>query len=119
MTSTYFKRKAKQNGKNMEAKAAEYFKGLKLIFNIIDAELNGVPTEIKSCQEFITDRSRKNAKRYGRFRLHEYQHNELLKQNGVYLFIVHNRQRIKRMAIIPAKDVKFRQTLDWRTIFKN
>jgi len=119
MMATEFKKRASQNGKIIEKKASKHFNNLKLIFKLIDAELNGIPAEIKSCQEFITDKSRKNGLRHGRFRLHKHQHDELIRLNGVYLFIVHNDRIIKRMAVIPAKDVRFRQTVDWRSIFNN
>lgn len=85
----------------------------RLTGDLIDLYLQGIPYEIKSCQERIKGRS-------GRFWLRPDQHNTLLELGGYYIFVVHNNLVMKKIKIVPAWRVAERLsrsvTKCWRAV---
>lgn len=64
--------KAKKNGLQMELTALDIIPEMELINDKIDAVFDGKLIEIKSCQKYVIDVSRKTTQiRFGRFRLNK------------------------------------------------
>jgi len=94
-----------RNGHEIESRVCEYL-GIEHNPNaIVDAELDGHPLEIKSCQEYIGDSSHNNGRRSGRFQLNEEQHQYLVENDGIYAFVVHCDGEIKRTCLKRASAV--------------
>jgi hypothetical protein len=55
---------------------------------VVDGMYRNTPVEIKSCQDIIQDRSHINHQRTGRFVLTHTQHQYLVENDGVYVFVV-------------------------------
>jgi hypothetical protein len=90
---------ASRNGRTIESTICDYL-GIKHNYNdIVDAELDGHPLEIKSCQEWIGDSSHTNCRRSGRFQFNEEQHRYLVENNGIYAFVVQVDGEIKRTCL--------------------
>lgn len=90
---------AHRNGRTAETTICDYL-GIEHDYKgIVDAELDGHPLEIKSCQEYIGDSSHNNGRRSGRFQLNEEQHQYLVENDGIYAFVVHCDGEIKRTCL--------------------
>jgi len=82
------------NGELSESIAVEIIEDIfekpdiEVISSIIDLCVDGKFVEVKSCSEYVRDRSHKNNRRRGRFIISKSQHDFLVKNNGSYLFIV-------------------------------
>ena len=74
--------------------------------------------EVKSCQHTATDNSHTTRLRSGRFTLDQYQHRELLRKDGVYLFIVNFNNICSQLRFIHAKQLKFQTQYSWKKLFK-
>ena len=51
-------------------------------------EAKGRPVNVKTCQEWIKDACSTRGRRRGRFYLRHYQHKALISKNGLYAFVV-------------------------------
>jgi len=81
---------ASRNGEKIEEIARALIPGIHFLHGLFDAEFEGTPLEIKSCQAVITDHSHPNTrKRSGRFLFNRQQHDTLQEAGGEYLFVVH------------------------------
>jgi len=111
--------KAKKNGCEIEDKIAERF-NVEINRNaLFDFYINDIPFEIKSCQEYVKDSSHSNGRRSGRFKLNHYQHAKLQQQNGFYVFVVKTADAGLMIRIIPAREIKYRDRICWKKIFKS
>lgn len=114
-------RKAKLNGIDAERAAirliANFFDTDKVDFinELIDFYINdSVPVEVKSCQEWIHEnRNGQKIRRHGRFTLDKKQHNYLVENDGLYLFIVNLSNGKKLFRFIKAKDLQYKQKITW------
>jgi hypothetical protein len=86
-----------------------------------DGELFWAPVEIKSCQQFVDRADWKNP-RSGRFYLRDYQHDNLVKKGGRYIFVVLDGETIIHTRIILAARLLPEfvgcRTLTWTTVFE-
>jgi len=81
---------ASRNGEAIEEIARPLIPGIHFLHGLFDAEFEGAPLEIKSCQAVITDHSHANTrKRSGRFLFNRQQHDALQEAGGECLFVVH------------------------------
>jgi hypothetical protein len=96
---------ASRNGRTIESTICDYLGITHNCNDIVDAELDGHPLEIKSCQEYIGDSSHNNGRRSGRFQLNEEQHQYLVENDGIYAFVVHCDGEIKRTCIKKASSI--------------
>jgi len=55
----------------------------------LDAEYHGVPVEVKSCQNLVTDNSHNTHRRTGRIAFESAQHRALSEAGGEYFCVVH------------------------------
>lgn len=85
---------------------------------------NGVPVEVKTCQQFINRVDDKPvAIRLGRFTFDREQHEYLLTNEGYYLFLVRNGDLLVHVDFLRADDVfawmsNFQRQLCWRFLIK-
>lgn len=97
---------ASQNGCTMEGIIKQLYPGAKLEYTgLIDATINGVRVEIKSCQEHVRDSNNSGGTRSGRFVFNEEQHQALIENNGEYIFLVHNAGNPFLFFRVPARNV--------------
>jgi hypothetical protein len=121
-----FRAQAAQNGQQAEEYVYKKFPNLEKINELIDAQFKNQEVEIKSCQQTITDNSHKSGTRTGRFLLNGEQHEQLLKNNGIYCFIVlkpgKNKMRVSKCFYVEAKAIKFNikglKTIPWNTLYE-
>jgi len=112
--------KAKKNGIQMELTALDILPKLELTNDKIDAILDDKLIEIKSCQKYVIDVSRKTTQtRFGRFRLNKDQHEYLVKNNGYYFFILNESGNAGRWKLVKASEIEFKHVIDWRRIFND
>jgi len=101
-----YRMKARHNGIDNEQYVIELLKKQMNDINhlnlLIDLKVNNKYFEIKSCQEYIEDKSFKNKKRHGRFFFYKEQHEFLVKNDGYYIFIVTLQNDKKLMKIVKA-----------------
>ena len=112
-------KRAKENGRKAEELADELLADLLIVNKLLDGILDGRPIEIKSCQEFVKNQGRW---RHGRFQLLKKQHEELLKRDGLYLFIVFRENKEHYLLFLPARLVKYPSDKDayvitWTKLF--
>jgi len=116
--------KQKTNGQWAEAYAynrlLHMYPNERVLFvdTLYDILIEGVPVEVKSCQRYVKAVDRRGGKRRGRFKLEKEQHEYLIKNNGLYLFIVHDKLKKKGIALIPASKVPFKPQLCWSTVMR-
>lgn len=80
--------------------------------NILDYYIQiNIPIKVVKCQFEIVSGKRK---RFGRFNLNEKKHKFLVKNNGYYLFLVENNNRLVAGKVILAKDIKFHKLIVWK-----
>lgn len=60
--------------------------------NIPPPYINGRPVILKTCQVWIKDASNAKKRRRGRFYLRYYQHRNLISKNGLYAFLLFNKE---------------------------
>ena len=65
---------------------------------LIEAEYNGRPLVVKTCRVWIHDASNTKRRRRGRFYLRLYQHKALISKNGVYAFMLLDKEGGKVLA---------------------
>lgn len=104
MTSTpESNRTAYQNGKFCEEKLRELLPEFEYLGEEIDGVLtfNGKPAEVKSCQRTVINNSN-TGERSGRFWFKGSQHEELIENDGVYILLVHEGEKVVSTRIIKA-----------------
>jgi len=117
---------AKANGIRSENVFGNYMKTknyhVKQLNDLIDMVVDGSYVEIKSCQDYILDRSHKNVVRKGRFVLDEEQHEFLVGHDGYYVFVLNFGHdtvcATKRFRILKARRLKFQKLIVWPKIFE-
>ena len=113
---------AYHNGKFCEKKLLELLPEFEYTGEHIDGVLtfNGKPAEVKSCQKQILRTERKGGVRSGRFWFTDSQHEELVDQDGVYIFLVHEGKTLVSSRIIKASLLfpvfEGAKTLTWTTV---
>ncbi|AKB47409.1 hypothetical protein MSKOL_1632 [Methanosarcina sp. Kolksee] len=113
---------AAQNGCTMENIIKQLYPGAKLEYTgLIDATINGVRVEIKSCQEHVRDSNNSGGTRSGRFVFNEEQHKALIENNGEYIFLVHTAGVPFLFFRVPARNVPLPEftgvkSLCWKSI---
>ena len=81
---------AAQNGVTMEGIIKTLYPGAEFSYlGLVDLLIDGVPVEIKSCQDRIRDTSNAGGSRTGRFCFKDVQHQALIENGGEYIFLVH------------------------------
>jgi hypothetical protein len=122
MTSTPESGKAAyENGKFCERKLLELLPEFEYFDEMIDGVLtfNGRPAEVKSCQK-TTHNKEGSFARSGRFWFKGSQHEELVDQDGVYIFLVHENETLVSSRIIKAYLLfpifEGAKTVSWPTI---
>lgn len=109
------------NGKLCESLVMEKLPEFEYIGEHIDGELrfNGKPAEVKSCQK-QTLRNERNGVRSGRFWFQGTQHDELIKNDGVYILLVHEGNTLISTRIVKASKLfpvfEGAKTAAWTTI---
>lgn len=78
---------------------------------------NGIPIEIKTCQEFIDRADVQGGVRLGRFVLDREQHEFLVHKKGYYFFIVKSGSLVLRAKLVEADDITFQRKLLWRPLW--
>jgi len=105
--------KAYLNGQKAEELARDLYDVI-LSNGLIDGQIVGKPVEIKACQEW----HRNGGKRCrGRFVLEREQHDYLIENNGLYLFVVFAEDGGVMSKLVRAEDVQFKRKLSWPAIF--
>lgn len=100
----------------------EKFNDVQYVNELIDFYADdGIPIEVKTCQEWINRVDDIGELRHGRFTFVKEQHEYLLCQDGYYLFIVRNGDMIVRSRLLKADDVfawmsNFRRQMTWRCL---
>lgn len=118
--SNAWSRKAKINGRRIEQEVCQRFN-----YTFVDEEYDAVDSdyheiEIKSCQRYVTDSSRKNHTTYGRFRFKpsDYQHT----QRKYFVFVLVDTDGTwEYRKIYAPKYISLFGVLDnigWRTIWR-
>lgn len=112
--------KAQENGRVCEELIKGILPGLEPS-ECSDFLFLGAPLEIKSCQMKI-DRSDEKNPRSGRFYLRDYQHTNLINNNGRYVFaVMAGGQIIHSKMILASKfssEFKGNKTVSWTSIFR-
>jgi len=80
--------RAKQNGADAQDWVYETIGAYCANKATIDTQIAGIPTEVKSCMEYIVDRSCSRRRRHGRVVFREDQHQALKDCCGRYLIVV-------------------------------
>jgi hypothetical protein len=93
---------ASKNGRTIENQMCDFLGCACNSKEIVDSELDGMPLEIKSCQEFITVSGSSGVRRRGRFIFNEEQDQYLKKNGGIYALVVHCDGVIKRTRLLKA-----------------
>jgi len=120
--STESQTAAAQNGCNMERIIQQLYPGAKLEYTgLIDATIDGVRVEIKSCQDHVKDSSTSGGTRSGRFVFNEEQHKTLIENSGEYIFLVHTAGVPFLFFRVPARNVTLSEfsgvkSVCWKTI---
>lgn len=110
------------NGKLCESLVMEKLPEFEYLGEEIDGVLtfNGKPAEVKSCQKQTLRTERKGGLRSGRFWFTGSQHGELVDQDGVYIFLVHEGETVISSRIIKASLLfpvfEGAKTLSWTTV---
>ena len=80
--------------------------------NLLDFYIeNNIPIKVVKCQYEIISGKRK---RFGRFNLNKDKHKFLIKNNGYYLFLVENNNKLIKGKLLLAKDIKFTKLIVWK-----
>lgn len=116
-------RKANANGEWGERKAKKIllnrFEQIEKVNSIVDFMLNDkVPIEVKTCQIKIKTGQTNYPERMGRFILFEEQHNYLVDNSGMYLFIVKNDRFIHAWKLMDASKISYRRHVQWNRIIE-
>lgn len=115
---------AAQNGCTMEGIIKQLYPGAKLEYTgLIDATIDGIRVEIKSCQEHVKDSNNSGGTRSGRFVFNEEQHKILIESNGEYIFLVQNAGIPFLFFRVPARNISLPdfsgiKSVCWRSIIK-
>jgi len=87
------------------------------INDLIDYYLNDkTPIEVKTCQVRINTGIEKYPTRPGKFSLRKDQHDFLLQNNGLYIFIVKNERLVHGYKIVPASKIPFKMNIPWNKL---
>lgn len=78
---------------------------------------NGIPIEVKSCQEWQGRADNYGDKRLGRFVLDKEQHDFLTHKQGYYFFIVKAGSLVLRAKLLRADEITFQRLLLWRPLW--
>jgi hypothetical protein len=112
-------RKASDNGKFCEEFARRLLPSLEWIGGVYDAEINGVPLDVKGCEAWYPVKNNPYSdKRAGRVTLDIEQDTELKDKNGIYLCIVHFGEIVVNSFFVPAEKVKFQKQYSWKAFHK-
>lgn len=117
MSSMSVNQLAKSNGDFGEDVAQvllnRLFSNCERVNDLLDFYLdNGIPIEIKTCQEWI-NRCDRPSLRHGRFKLEKDQHEVLLVKKGYYLFLVKSGDFIVKGKLVMAEDITFFKQVTW------
>ena len=82
---------------------------------LIDAEYNGRPLEVKTCQVWIHDASNSKRRRRGRFYLRQAQHTALISKNGLYAFVLLNKEgKVLFSKLVDANAISMGNRENWQ-----
>ena len=95
-------RKAIHNSLLMEAEAERRFSILVSPSALVDSDAY----EVKSCQEWVTDRHAGQSRRRGRFWFFKKQHSEVKKKGAKYILLVHENGTVVRSRILSPKTLE-------------
>ena len=114
--------KAYQNGKKAEREAVPFLQRLFDTVELIDAGYdfladNSIPIEVKSCQEWQATAHTTTGRRHGRFILMENQHQDLIQNNGLYMFIIHEDDGRVQVRLKRPHSITYRRGLPIKDIF--
>lgn len=114
------KKLAHDNGKLCERFVLDNIKDFEFIYDPVDGKLGNVFAEIKSCM-MVTKRGEKY--RSGRFWLRSDQHDFLVENNGLYIFLVTDGESVLYSRMVKAsclkKSVDGAVTITWWKLFNN
>lgn len=119
---TEWNRTAYYNGRFCEDFIKSFIPDFEWIGEEIDGKIGGTYAEIKSCQIRVLDNTPRGPyMRPGRFWFKDSQHKELVKKGGLYIFLVHEGERVISTRIIKASLLfpifSGARTMQWNTIF--
>jgi len=77
----------------------------------------GAYIEFKSCQKLINTGQKKYPIRKGTFNINFEKHRQLILNQGFYIFIVFNEQKIIHWKMIKASDLYFQKRIMWNRLF--
>ena len=115
MNITYRNWKAKKNGILGENFAIAFFDDIDFINGLIDAKLSGRLAEIKTCQEW---QNNGRGRCRGRFVFSKEQHKKLLRNDGLYIFVVLMNDGSKKIKVVEARKVNFKRKICWTKFFE-
>jgi hypothetical protein len=82
---------------------------------LIDGEYKGRPLEVKTCQVWIFDACNAGKRRRGRYYLKQDQHRALLSKNGLYAFVLLNKEgKVLISKLVNANDIPMRNRENWQ-----
>ena len=82
---------------------------------LIDAEYNGRPLEVKTCQVWIYDACNARKRRRGRFYLRQDQHRALISKNGLYAFVLLNKEgKVLFSKLVDANTISMGKRKNWQ-----
>ena len=82
---------------------------------LIDAEYKGRPLEVKTCQVWIYDACNAGKRRRGRYYLKQDQHRALLSKNGLYAFVLLNKDgKVLLSKLVDANDISMPNRENWQ-----
>ncbi len=122
---------AKKNGIDAEKLAEKVIKEafdsarVNYVNELIDFVVNGRFVEVKSCEQYIVDRSHTTNRRRGRFMLNKKQHEFLQENNGLYLFIVRCMAGKSYLKFVEAKELNVdfsnceMKSISWKKVFSD
>ncbi len=104
--------KAYMNGLKAEELARDLYNVI-LSNGLVDGKIDGRPVEIKACQEWHSNGDKRCR---GRFVLDRVQHEHLVKNGGLYLFVVFTDRGVMSK-LIEAEKIQFKRKLCWTAVF--
>ena len=82
---------------------------------LIDAEYMGRPLEVKSCQVWIYDACNARRRRRGRYYLRQDQHRVLQSKNGLYAFVLLNKDgKVLFSKLVDANTISMPNRENWQ-----
>ena len=82
---------------------------------LIDAEYKGRPLEVKTCQVWIFDARNARRRRRGRYYLRQDQHRALISKNGLYAFVLLNKEgKVLFSKLVDANTISMGKRKNWQ-----